>query len=246
MKKDTKLATLKSLFQRRRVVDMSSLCSALETTSRITVFRYLRQLKYLTSYTHSRTYYTLLEIAQFDQDGLWHCGDIGFSAHGTLLNTLVHLITQSEAGKTNSELEEKFQIRVQNSLHKLLNINKISGEKLRGKARLYVSTEPEKRQKQIKKRVEQCKKTPVSDWTAIEVLVETVRASSSLISVEVITNCLHKRRSSITRDQVEQVFDKYGLEKKRRIARRPIFKDPLRSNANPNWLIFPLPQTPNY
>ena len=214
MKKDTKLATLESLFHKYRVVDMSRLCNALETTSRITVFRYLRQLKYLTSYTHSRTYYTLPEIAQFDQDGLWHCGDIGFSAHGTLLNTLVHFITQSEAGKTNSELEEQFQIRVQNSLLKLLNINKIAGEKLVGRVRLYVSPESEKRQKQIKKRKAQGKKTPVSEWMAIEILVETVRASSSMINVEIITNRLHKRGSSITRDQVEQVFEKYGLEKK--------------------------------
>jgi hypothetical protein len=214
MKKDTRIATLESLFQKQRVVDMSSLCGALETTSRITVFRYLRQLKYLTSYTHSRMYYTLPEIAQFDQDGLWHCGDIGFSSHGTLLDTLVHFVTQSEAGKSNSELEEQCQIRVQNSLLKLLNINKIASEKLMGKARLYVSTEPEKRQKQIKKRKELGKKKPVSEWTSIEILIETIRASSSSISVGVVTNRLHKRGSSITHDQVEQVFEKYGLEKK--------------------------------
>jgi hypothetical protein len=214
MKKDTKIAALESLFRKQRVVDMSSLYSALETTSRITVFRYLRQLKYLTSYTHSRTYYTLPEIAQFDQNGLWHCGDIGFSTHGTLLDTLAHFVTQSEAGKTNSELEEQFQIRVQNSLLKLVNINRIASEKLMGKTRLYVSTESEKRQKQIKKRKEQGKKNPISEWTAIEILVETIHASSSLINVGVIANRLHKRGSSITRDQVEQVFEKYGLEKK--------------------------------
>ena len=214
MKKDARISTLESLFQKHRVVDMSCLCKALDTTSRITVFRYLRQLKYLTSYTHSRTYYTLPGIAQFDQNGLWHCGDIGFSSHGTLLDTLVHFVTQSEAGKTNSELEEQFKIRVQNSLLKLLNINKIAGEKLIGKSRLYVSTDSEKRQKQIRKRKEHGKNKPVSEWMAIEILVETIRASSSLINVGVIANRLHKQGSSITRDQVEQVFEKYGLKKK--------------------------------
>ncbi len=199
---------------KKRVVDIDSLCSALGTTSRITVFRYLRQLQYLTSYTHSRTYYTLPGIAQFDQDGLWHCGDIGFSAHGTLLDTLAHFVEHSEAGKTNSELEKQFKIRVQNSLLKLLNINKIAREKLVGKTFFYVSTDPGKRKRQVNKRKEQGKKTPVSEWMVIEILVEVIRASSSLISIEAVAHRLRKRGSSITRDQVEQVFQEYGLEKK--------------------------------
>jgi len=85
---------------------MNQLFKALNTTSRATVFRYLKQLHHLTSYTHNGKYYTLPEIAQFDRDGFWYYGDVGFSRHGTLMNTLSHVITMSESGKTNFELEK--------------------------------------------------------------------------------------------------------------------------------------------
>ena len=53
----------------------------------MTVFRKLRQLSYLSSYSHRGKYYTLAEIARFDQLGLWSHHGALFSRHGTLLNT---------------------------------------------------------------------------------------------------------------------------------------------------------------
>ena len=214
MKKEDKLKAVENLFQEQHVADMKELQKVLGTTSRVTVFRYLRQLNYITSFTHSARYYSLPTIAQFDQDGLWYRGDIGFSKHGTLLNTLIHFVTQSEAGKTNAELERQFRIRVQNSLLKLLKTNKIGREILIKKTYLYVSSDPNKRKKQIKTRKKRGGKERISDWDIIEILIETIRISSASVSAGAVANNLRKRGSSITRNQVEQVFQEYGLEKK--------------------------------
>lgn len=72
MSKKNTLDDLRALFGIQQVLDINHLYKAINTTSRATVFRYLKDLKHLTSYTHSGKYYTLPEIARFDDDGFWH------------------------------------------------------------------------------------------------------------------------------------------------------------------------------
>ena len=54
---------------RSRICRNSSASSA--PTSNLTVFRKLKHLGYLASYTHRGRFYTLTEIARFDDHGLW-------------------------------------------------------------------------------------------------------------------------------------------------------------------------------
>lgn len=103
------LDNLQALFQKETVLDMSQLSKVLETSTRMTVFRYLQKLGSLTSYTHNGKYYTLPEIAQFDADGFWYFGDIGFSSHGTLVDTLAYVISESESGKLILSLKLIFE-----------------------------------------------------------------------------------------------------------------------------------------
>jgi hypothetical protein len=46
------LDTLKALFEKKKVLNMKQLCKALKAATRVTAFRYLRQLNHLTSYIH--------------------------------------------------------------------------------------------------------------------------------------------------------------------------------------------------
>jgi hypothetical protein len=69
-------ATFDSIVVRRylrahKIANLAELKVALGTAADITVFRKLRPLEYLTSYTHRGSYYTLAEIAHFDDQGLW-------------------------------------------------------------------------------------------------------------------------------------------------------------------------------
>ncbi len=213
MSKKETLEYLKGLFLKHHVLDMKQLYKAINTTSHATVFRYLCELHHLTSYTHNGKYYTLPEITQFDPNGFWYYGDIGFSSHGTLINTLAHVIAVSESGKTNSELEAHFRTRVQDALRTLLNTNKIARTKPENR-HLYVSSDPDISDRQIKKRMKVGGRKRLPDWIVGEILVETIRSFPGQPEVEEVMKRLSKRESLITREQVMQVFEENHLQKK--------------------------------
>jgi len=213
MIKNKRTNTLRAIFEKNKVLNMNEICKALQVTSRSTGFRYLRDLNHLTSYTHNGKYYTLPEIAQFDEEGFWRFGDIGFSSHGTLINTLVHVIMTSESGKTNSELEKHFKIRVQNSLQMLLKPNRIAMAKP-AKSILYISPDPTIGNQQIKRRTEVGHREQLPNRITVEILVETIKSAPVQPGIDDVANNLIKRGLLITREQVKQVFEENDLGKK--------------------------------
>ena len=76
---------LLTLFKQERLLTLSEIQHALETKTRMTVYRRLKPLGYKTSYSHSGRYYTLDQLAQYDANGIWEVDGILFSKHGTLL-----------------------------------------------------------------------------------------------------------------------------------------------------------------
>ena len=66
---------LRSLLLRTKIATLDELKQALGTSVDVTVFRKLKPLDYLTSYSHRGRYYTLREIARFDDKGLWSQAD---------------------------------------------------------------------------------------------------------------------------------------------------------------------------
>jgi hypothetical protein len=213
MEKKDLLDKTKALFFKNKVLDMRQLQKAIQTHSRRTVLRYLNELHCFTSYTHTRRYYALSEVVQFDENGFWHYGDIGFSSHGTLMDTLQHVITTSESGKTNSELSKLFQVRVQNSLQRLLKPKKITVASAE-KPMLYISSDPSIGQQQIEKRQKAAvgKKLPL--WIIAEILIACVHTLSASPNMEDVMKWLKKMGSTITKEQVKQVFEEEHLEKK--------------------------------
>src|SRR5262245_63423207 len=79
--------SLRKLLLHDRIATLPDLKRALGTHVDLTVFRKLKQLDYLTSYSHGGRFYTLREIARFGTDGLWSSTPAWFSCHGTLLDT---------------------------------------------------------------------------------------------------------------------------------------------------------------
>ena len=63
--------SLLTMLHARRIATMPELMAALGTDARRTVFRKLKELRYRTSYSHRGSYYTLDDIAKFDERGLW-------------------------------------------------------------------------------------------------------------------------------------------------------------------------------
>ena len=216
--------TLTRLFQRQSITDLATLSAALETTSRMSVFRRLSALGYLSSYSHDGRYYTLREIPPFDQDGLWRYQGVCFSrecafnscANGSLKATVERLVEQSDAGRTHSELHVRLQVRVHNTLLDLVEGRRIGRETLRGHY-LYVSADSKRAESQMMRRQQQsAEPVPPTESPAvvvIEVLLDLVRSAGVRPDAGPVAARLAARGLAVTADQVEAIFSRYGLKK---------------------------------
>ncbi len=72
-------SVLRQHLRRNKIADLPELKRVLGTDTALTVFRKLRQLGYLASYTHRGRFYTLSNIAHFDDRGLWSHQAVGSS-----------------------------------------------------------------------------------------------------------------------------------------------------------------------
>ena len=62
---------LRQYLLQAKIATLDELKRVLGTPVDLTVFRKLKQLDSLTSYSHRARYYTLRQVARFDADGLW-------------------------------------------------------------------------------------------------------------------------------------------------------------------------------
>jgi hypothetical protein len=209
---------VENLFRKHRVVTISDLCEVIGSSSRMTVFRRLRQIEYVTSYTHAGRYYTLYDIARFDSDGIWFYDDIGFSQNGSLKNTVVYLVDGSDAGKFHFDLERQLRVRVHNVLLDLVQSKQIARIKFEGQY-LYLSSAKEKSTQQIAQRDQlslQARRIPVfiSEPMVIEILAEVIRQSKRHPRADQVASALAIRGLPISEKDVMIVFDQYDIEKK--------------------------------
>ncbi len=121
---------LVTYLNKNKIATIEEIKNVLNTQSRMTVFRRLSKLDYLSSYSHSGKYYSLKRIARYNKDGLWCYKSILFSKFGTLKKTLEILISQSKSGYTASELNQIVQIKVEDALLELLKSKIINRKKL--------------------------------------------------------------------------------------------------------------------
>jgi hypothetical protein len=110
---------LRSLLMRTKIATLDELKQALGTSVDVTVFRKIKPLDYLTSYSHRGRYYTLREIARFDEKGLWSHATVWFSQLGTLLATAESFVNRSPRGYFADELAGALHVDVQDALHQL-------------------------------------------------------------------------------------------------------------------------------
>lgn len=140
--------TIKKLLNQNNIATLDELKQALSTRSTMTVFRKLKALEYLSSYSHRGKYYTLRDIAEFDDSGLWSYQAVWFSKYGNLIKTAKEFIDKSNAGFTANELETILHVQVKHALLKLFQKRRIEREKVSGRY-VYLTAEPGKRNSQI-------------------------------------------------------------------------------------------------
>src|SRR6266700_5740773 len=110
---------LRALLLSKKIATLDDLKHALGTSVDITVFRKLKPLGYLSSYSHRGRFYTPREIALFDDHGLWSRAEVWFSRFGTLLTTAEAFVNRSPRGYFADELAPALHVQVQDALHQL-------------------------------------------------------------------------------------------------------------------------------
>jgi hypothetical protein len=221
---------LKQYFGKYRVGQLEDLFQVLQTHSRMSVFRRLKTLGYLSSFTHAGRYYTLANLPEFDRWGLWFHRQVGFSKVGTLKATIVELVQSASDGMTPKEMRGLLRLPVSNTLyntlHELVHSAQLQSQRLSGFP-LYVSAAPERAAKQIAARealraslAEMLR--VATDEEVVEVLVEALRAAPQIPAPAIVAGRLVARGVRLEPHHVEQVYEEHGLVpgKKRRAPAR--------------------------
>ncbi len=137
-----------TLLRRQKIAAMPQLMAALGTHSRRTVFRKLKELPCRTSYSHRGGYYTLEDIAEFDESGLWSYQDVWFSAYGTLLSTAAAVVAAGQWGYFVEELDNVLHVGTKDALRKLVSDVRLTRERVAGQF-LYCAADKDQRRRQL-------------------------------------------------------------------------------------------------
>jgi hypothetical protein len=220
---------LLKMFRKKYIATIDEVFHVLDTKSRMSVFRRLKPIGYLTSFTDAGRYYTLPDIVRFDALGLWFYQDVGFSRAGTLKATVIDLVNLSEIGMTPTEALNLLRLRVPNSLHNtlhgLIKTEQLQRQRVQGLP-LYTSIDSDIARKQMTARSEEIKNQSlvpptVSIEMTIAVLVEALRAGQFLPHPSTVAAHITAQAMPITVNQVEQIFAKYSLKAKKKTTGQP-------------------------
>jgi len=199
------------------VMSLKQLRSELNDRPRSSLYRDLKTLNLISSFTHTGQYHVLNETARFDQNGLWFFQEVGFSQYGTLKKTLVQITSDSLIGMTHKEMKTLFRIEVQKPLTDLVNTNAITRQLLPSRLYVYLSADQNKAEDQLQRRLAISNRTlditlpPES--IRIEILVEVIHAPDRTLNATVLGPLLRKRGVIIKDEEVSYVLAYYDIKK---------------------------------
>jgi len=139
---------LAEFIREQKIATLGQLADTLGTDVKRTVFRKLKELGYRTSYSHRGSYYTLDDVADFDDNGLWSYKSVWFSTHGTLLATVEAMVEAGELGHFLDELDNALHVGTKDAVRKLFRDGRLGREKVGGRY-LYGSARSLKRRQQV-------------------------------------------------------------------------------------------------
>jgi len=199
---------LKCLIIKNKMATMIELKAITGTTVDATIFRKLKQLCYLRSYSHRGKYYTLPEIVKFGEQGLWSCRGVHFAKQGSLLSTIEHHVDHSVAGYFGYELESLLHVAVRVAVLKLLKENRITRQKVSGRY-LYCSSRKNKRNRQFNDR----KKYQIISDSTLEPMGSEMMFQEGKTMVELFLSLLDEKQRRLYAG-LESIKLGYGGDKK--------------------------------
>jgi len=141
-------SAITTLLRKQKIATLPELAEALGTRARRTVFRKLRELSCRTSYSHRGRFYTLEDIPEFDEDGLWSYESVWFSVHGTLVAAAEAIVDAGELGYFVDELDNVLHVGTKDALRNLVRDGRLGRQRVGGR-HLYCSADPVRRRQQV-------------------------------------------------------------------------------------------------
>lgn len=208
---------IRKLLQLKIVMSIKQIRHELAGRPRSSLFRDLKKIECLTSYSHAGQYHALKSKVKFNADGLWFYERVCFSHDGTLKNTLIRIISNSPAGMTHKELKTLLHIQVQNPLTHLVKINNLQRRVLAEQIFVYLSYDEPQALDQWQKRLDINEKSLSmmlpTETIVIDILLEIIRGNGALIDEEELGNRLKKRGVIVQPKQLNHVLTYYDLKK---------------------------------
>lgn len=177
-----------------------------------TVQRRFAKLSVLRSYNKNSRYYTLADIPDFNNNGIWRYQDILFSKYGNLKQTVKHLILVSDRGLNGNEIGEIVKLSPRSFMHHFREMEGVFREKYEG-AYVYFSNDPPTYAKQNSNRIRAVDARKIDDAVAVKILVEYIKHPD--MSTRELSNVLRDRRvCRVSTFEIENLFAFHNLKKK--------------------------------
>ena len=184
----------------------------------MTTWRILRHHGYSVSYNFRGKFYTLNDIAEFDDHGIWTYRNIRFSRYGTLYSTIGALVTSSTSGLNTDELEKILGVNIRSALSRLYAQNRISRKKIEGLF-VYLAQQEVKRQEQVRRRHGEVQLTRKQDALPapdliIAVLIELIQRIE--LEPKQLARRLSRKGIKLSTAQIQTIFLHYDLDNKKK------------------------------
>ena len=205
-------ASLLRRWRRNKVITLAELMDALRTSLR-TLRRRLKAWGALASFNHNSRFYTLPELPQFDEHGLWFHREIGFSRHGHLPQTIVALVAQSPGGLTAAALGQRLRLDPRSFLWQFHQHPDLQREKYQGHY-VYFTADPivATRQEAVRSAALAPVSLPSAEQT-IAVLVQAMQHPER--SPEQLATHLRSAYPHLSAEAIVALFAHHGLTLKK-------------------------------
>ena len=205
----TQADSIFNLFDLRKILTVQEIKSIIGKSLRTTHSR-LKQWNALTSYNKNGRYYTLPQIADFNEHGIWSYQGINFSRHGNLRRTFIYLVTSSHKALNSTEIGHILQMPPHSFLSHFSNIKGINRRKLDGRYFWYI------RELQYQNAANPSKIvfTSINDTLGIQILVLCIK-HPDLDNIGIVKS-LEQQGVIVGEEQIAFFFSSHGIEKKRK------------------------------
>ncbi len=196
-----------------KVITIKEITNSLHCSIR-TAHTRLKEWGALCSYNQNGKYYTLSDIARFNNYGIWRYQNIGFSQYGNLKQTFIHLIRNSNAGLSSVEIGEILSLDPRSFVSHFRELSDIKREKI-GDYYIYFSSESNAYQTQRENRTKEAsfKATHLLDSSmAILVLVEKIKHPQ--LNASGLSQRLKSEGVDLSAQKITEFFAYHGIEKK--------------------------------